>query len=438
MLKKLIGMGKISKLLSHPASATLTAMHVGAPTAADVVPSAQDALAALIRRQQDGWSLEAPFYLDPEIFRRDVAALFGRRWLFAGHSCELAEAGDFVTRQIAGESIILARGSDRSLHAHVNVCRHRASRVCLGERGRVRAFTCPYHGWTYGLDGKLTHDIAEHGVDARDMSLHRVALAEVAGLLFVNLAAEPASFEPARQAIEPGTAPHGLADAKIAYTVDYRVGANWKVIFENNRECYHCAGTHKEYVRANYDVDVSLGRNGAAIAARMAECSARWQRMGLTPAAAQSDMTGSWYRCNRAPLAPGFVTESLDGQPVGPLMGRITEPDAGTLRVTTFPNFWMHASSDHAVTTRLTPVAPDETDVTVCWLVAGGAVEGRDYGFERLTPFWKLTSEQDWALCESVQAGVGSSRYRPGPLSRQRERNVQGFISWYLRELATP
>jgi Rieske 2Fe-2S family protein len=232
--------------------------------------------------------------------------------------------------------------------------------------------------------------------------------------------------------------PHGLDRAKVAYSAEYRVAANWKVIFENNRECYHCPGAHKEYIRANYDVDYSLGRNETEIARRVAECNSRWQRLGLTTASAQSDMTGPWYRCNRTPLVPGFVTESLDGKPVGPLMGDLAEPDAGTLRVTTFPNFWMHASADHAVTTRLSAVEPNETTVHVSWLVAATAQEGRDYQYDRVTPFWKLTSEQDWTLCESVQSGIRSSRYRPGPLSQKRERNVQGFIEWYLGELSAP
>jgi Rieske 2Fe-2S family protein len=396
----------------------------------------RDGVAALIGRQRPGWSLEAPFYLDPEIHRRDQARIFRRRWLFIGHACEVPRPGDFITRALADESIIIARARDGRLHALFNVCRHRGARVCTAARGHARAFTCPYHGWTYGHDGKLTLDVAaEHGVDPAELGLHPAALEDVGGLLFVSLADEPPDFIGARAAIAPDVAAHGLDQAKIAYTADYRVRANWKVIFENNRECYHCAGTHKQYIRANYDVDVSLGRNGAEIARRMAECNARWQRLGLLSATAVSDMTGPWYRCNRTPLVPGFVTESLDGTPVGPLMGRIVEPDAGTLRVTVFPNFWMHASSDHAMTTRLVPLGPDETAVHVAWLVAADAEEGRDYQYERLTPFWKLTAEQDWALCESVQAGIGSSRYRPGPLSRKREGNVAGFIQWYLAEI---
>lgn len=395
--------------------------------------------AELIERQRQGWSLEAPFYLDLEIFRLDLARVWRRSWLFAGHSCEVSRPGAYMVRELAGESIVIARAHDGALHALFNVCRHRGARVCATAHGNARAFVCPYHGWTYGLDGRLTLDVAaEHGVDRAAFGLHRAALEDVAGLLFVNLSDRPSDFARARAAIAPAAAPHGLDRAKIAYSAEYRVAANWKVIFENNRECYHCPGAHKEYIRANYDVDYSLGRNEAEIAQRIAECNTRWQRLGLTTASPQSDMTGPWYRCNRTPLVPGFVTESLDGKPVGPLMGDIAEPDAGTLRVTTFPNFWMHASSDHAVTTRLSPVGPGETTVHVAWLVAAGAEEGRDYQYDRVTPFWKLTSEQDWALCSSVQSGIGSSRYRPGPLSQKRERNVQGFIDWYLGELSTP
>ena len=396
-------------------------------------------IAELIGRQRQGWSLEAPFYLDPEIARLDLARVWRRGWLFAGHACEIARPGDYIVRELAGESIVITRARDGRLNALFNVCRHRGSRVCTSAQGSARMLTCPYHGWTYDLNGKLTLDIAaEHGVDRAAFGLHRAALEDVAGLLFVSTADHPAAFVDVRAAIAPAAAPHGFDRAKIAYSATYRVAANWKVIFENNRECYHCPGAHKEYIRANYDVDYSLGRNETEIARRVAESNNRWQRLGLTAASPQSDMTGPWYRCNRTPLVPGFVTESLDGKPVGPLMGTIAEPDSGTLRVTTFPNFWMHASADHAVTTRLSPAGPGETIVDVAWLVAADAEEGRDYWYDRLTPFWKLTSEQDWVLCSSVQAGIGSSRYRPGPLSQKRERNVQGFIDWYLKELSTP
>ncbi|HVN55878.1 MAG TPA: SRPBCC family protein [Anaerolineaceae bacterium] len=119
-------------------------------------------------------------------------------------------------------------------------------------------------------------------------------------------------------------------------------------------------------------------------------------------------------------------------------MGEYPDPDMGTLRLRTLPNFWCHASSDHAVTTRLTPAGLRETRVRVTWLVDASARPGMDYQFEKLLPFWKLTSEQDWENCANVQRGVESPAYSPGPLSPTKEYNVASFLRWYVNYLGSP
>ena len=144
-----------------------------------------------------------------------------------------------------------------------------------------------------------------------------------------------------------------------------------------------------------------------------------------------------WYAANRTILADGYVTESMDGQPVAPLMGEYREPNVGTLRVRTMPNFWNHSSSDHVVSTRLLPGGPQRTRIRVTWLVHRDAVEGVDYELDKVMPFWQLTSEQDWALCERVQRGVRNSRFTPGPYSTHKEYNVDAFVRWYLQQLVS-
>jgi glycine betaine catabolism A len=145
-----------------------------------------------------------------------------------------------------------------------------------------------------------------------------------------------------------------------------------------------------------------------------------------------------WWSINRTPLVPGWVSESIDGRPVGPLMGSYRTREVGTLRMRTMPNFWNHSSGDHSVSTRLSPAGPQKTLVQVQWLVAEDAVEGKDYALDALLPFWELTSEQDWDLCEKNQAGVSSSAFTPGPYSTKREYNVIRYTEWYLQEIAKP
>lgn len=161
---------------------------------------------------------------------------------------------------------------------------------------------------------------------------------------------------------------------------------------------------------------------------------ARWRDLGLSPREI-SFPSGYPYRVSRLPLKEGFVTESLDGKMVAPLMGDFTDPQIGSLRLITLPNFWGHANCDYAMTTRLTPVSAGTTKVQVSFLVDEDAVEGEDYDPEQVAYVWKETSEQDWELCENNYAGIKSLAYEPGPFSEITEASVESFLQWYLGQL---
>lgn len=400
-------------------------------------------IASLVGAHQPGGPLARAFYTSAEVFALDMERVFGRLWLFAGHGCAIRNPGDWFTYDLGHESLIVLRDEGGAIRAFHNTCRHRGSVICAKPAGNAKRLMCPYHQWTYGLDGRLLTPIeAEFGVDRANFPLRPAPVRDVAGLIFVSLADDPVDFAPAENDIRRGLAPHGLDRAKIAKSVEYRVAANWKIVWENNRECYHCPAHHKEYNAATYDVARDLARldpaREPAILARIAEANARFRALGLETSDVSSAMTGEYWRINRTPLMEGFVTQSLDGKPVAPLMGDFKEPDVGTLRITVFPNFWQHASGDHAVSTRLTPIGPAEMAIQVNWLVREDAVEGRDYTLDRLMPLWQRTAEQDWVICENQQRGVSSSRYVPGRYSPAREENVSHFVAWYLRQLAGP
>jgi Rieske 2Fe-2S family protein len=281
-------------------------------------------------------------------------------------------------------------------------------------------------------------------LDKTQFSLHRVALEEADGLLFISLAQQPSSFDPARDALMPLLKPQGFRQAKVAKTVDYLVKANWKLVWENNRECYHCNLNHPQYIKANFD-HYNADDTSPAIRQQMsraaASVEAKWVEAGLATTHKEMGMTlfpdaerNIWFSANRTPLIEGYVSESMDGRQVAPLMGDYADADVGTLRLRTLPNFWNHSSCDHGVSTRLLPMGPQLTAVRVWWLVDAKAEEGRDYDLTKLMPFWELTSEQDWAICERQQKGVSSSAYLPGPYSTYKEYNVDGFVRWYLKK----
>lgn len=380
-----------------------------------------------------GLSLPQAAYTDPDVFAADLERVFGTGWLFAGHTCELAEPGHWLAVDVGRDRVLVVRGEDGTLHAHHDVCAHRGSRLTTTDRGRAKAFVCPYHQWTYGLDGRLrAARLMGDGFGIGGFRLAPVAVREVAGLVFVCLDGSPPDFEPFAAAVGPPLAPHGLADTRIAVRDRYRVRANWKTIVENNRECYHCRGSHPEFTLSNFDA----GTHGelradprfeqAVTAAR-----ARWRLRGL-PSEEVSFPDGAWYRVARMPLRDGFVTETMDGRPVAPLLGTVTDPDTGSLRMTSLPNMWAHVDCDYAMTTRLTPVDAGTTDVEVCYLVRADA---GDVDEAALTVVWRATSEQDWRLCENNWAGIASRGYRPGPLSPMVEASVEAFLSWYTATL---
>jgi len=401
----------------------------------------------LLDTYQDGYALARPFYTDPDLYTAELDRIWYRDWLFAAVSCEISRPGDYVVYEIGTESVIVVRREDGGVSAHHNVCRHRGSIIATESRGRARSLTCPYHQWSYGLDGSLRRCRAvPDDFDKSAHGLRPVHVRELDGLVYISLADEPVDFDPVRTTLGPMARPQGLASAKVAHSIDYEIAANWKLVWENNRECFHCVANHPQYVLANYDrydeIDLN-DRIEREIDEATARSQAKWAACGLTAgvfaggglAQFPSPDGTIWYSANRTAMVPGYLSESMDGTPVAPLMGSYPDPDIGVLRLRTLPNFWHHGSCDHSVITRLTPNGPRSTKATVSWLVDADAEPGTDYDLGRLLPFWQLTSEQDWLICERQQRGVESRAYTPGPLSAAKEYNVVNFHAWYLRSL---
>ena len=405
-------------------------------------------IADLIASRRGGWSLEGAFYSDEEIYRLEMERIWRRGWLFAGHSCQVPRAGDWFTVEIDADSIIIIRGDDGAIHALHNVCRHRGTQLCAPGEGRSRKLVCPYHQWVYGRDGRLLgcrgmQEELDTPEARAGLGLLPVRIEEVEGLIFISLAAEPPDFEEARRELAPMLRPQGFARARVAKIIDYEIRANWKLVWENNRECYHCNVNHPQYIKANFDhynADDSSARVQASIAQATARSEAKWASEGLAVTHREAGMTlfpdKHWFSVNRTPLVDGYVSETMDGRAKAPLMGEYRDADVGTLRMRALPNFWNHSSCDHGVSTRLTPAGRDLTRARVIWVVDRDAVEGKDYSLEDLLPFWQLTSEQDWRICELAQRGISSSAYVPGPYSKYKEYNVDGFVRWYLRQVS--
>ena len=206
-----------------------------------------DAIQRLIDTRTSGYALDSAFYVQDEIFARDMDLLLGG-WTCAGHESDVPEAGDYLVAEIGLQSAIVVRGDDGALRAMANVCRHRGSRICTEARGSVAMLVCPYHAWTYHLDGRLR--AAREMPNAFDPDTHgliRLPLEVVGGLIFVSFGPAPPSLEPARGALTAMSAHYGWAQARVAHRQTYRVAANWKLVLENYHECYHCGPAHPEF-----------------------------------------------------------------------------------------------------------------------------------------------------------------------------------------------
>ncbi|HVR94465.1 MAG TPA: aromatic ring-hydroxylating dioxygenase subunit alpha [Casimicrobiaceae bacterium] len=403
-------------------------------------------LDTLLGSRREGHGLPRAFYHNDALYALEMQKIWYEGWLFAGFAFEMPKPGDFLTFTVDSTPVLVIRDDQGEVRAFHNVCRHRGTQLCRTDTGHVRAIVCPYHSWTYSRQGDLIACQGMHdGVDKSALSLRRLHAEVCAGLIYVSLAEAPPDFGPLRARFEAAARPQGFDRAKIATITDYDVESNWKLVWENNRECFHCVGRHPQYVKANFDVYEEAYASEAIrqkMAAAVERTQSKWASQGIAITHTHGGLApfpdpdhDLWFAADRTVLAEGFDTESMDGRRVAPLMGDYRDADVGVLRMRSMPNFWVHASCDHAVAARLLPTGPRTTRLRAYWLVRDDAREGEDYRLDQLLPFWQLTNEQDWEICKWQQKGVDSIGYQPGPLSQRKEYNVDAFIRWYLKQM---
>jgi len=392
-------------------------------------------IAAVVKQQKPAHSLLQALYNSEAAFQHDMERIFRRHWILAGHASMAPQPGDYFLHEMAEESIVIVRGRDETLRAFANVCRHRGSRICLKPQGHASVLVCPYHAWTYNLDGSLRS--ARHmgaDFDKAGYGLKPVALEVIEGLVFVSLAQEPLSLEFARKTISEAYAPYGWASAKVAHRETYHVTANWKLTVENYLECYHCTPSHPEYSKLHaleQPLD-QIGELNAAMEART--CS-----LGLSVPSADHRVGSRTGQASvftfRYALYDGVKTGGPDGRPVAPLMGEFTDYDGGVTSTHFAPSSFFIAYADHGVIYRFIPLTASASAMEIIWLVNSDAMEGVDYDLDKLTWLWRVTTEADKRITEDNQKGVNSRYYEPGPYS-PAEPNAIRWIEWYLGEVA--
>lgn len=403
-------------------------------------------LEQLIMAHEHGFTLARSFYFQDAVYQADMNAVFRCDWLLVDHFSRIPKVGDYFLFPIANEEIIIVRSAEDRISAYYNVCRHRGSRICSDAEGHKKLFVCPYHAWSYTVDGKLRKPrFMSDDFEPENYSLHSCHVREFHGLIFINLSAgAPPSFDKAYGQFAEALKFHGLDRAKIAYARSYPTKSNWKLVVENFLECYHCLVAHPELSSARAKESLVAFGSGPGSGDRDATAFSDDQRKFLERAAALGhtlddleDSFGSsqFRQIGRAFIKEGSVTETMDGEPASTLMGDLKDWDGGITTLTFNPASYLYCFNDFAVIFRFTPRNMLETDVELRWIVDENAAEGIDYNMDHLTGVLDPTLWQDKVLLERNQAGISSDHYVPGPLS-MAENLVVRFHDWYFNRLA--
>ena len=383
---------------------------------------------------KSGYSLNQRYYKDEGIYNLEINNIFHKHWLFAGHISQVPNIGDYFLFEFSSESIIIVRNKNNKLKAHINVCRHRGSKICLDKKGNKNLLTCPYHAWSYDLDGVL--------ISAREMpddfefeynSLIPVHLELIGGFIFISLSKNPLSLDNLKRDLNETLELFGLDCLKLVKHKSYSIPANWKLAVENYNECYHCIPSHKEFSRIHL-----MGTNDEVFKLKKSEYqqlnenNPKYAQFNCYYDNAEPGQEG--YQYDRNPLNPGIFSGTVTGEAAAPLLGKLTEYDHGASELMIGPLMFFLIYDDHIVGYRFTPISVDNCVCDIFWMVRDDAIENIDFNINNLIWLWDTTTVADKTIIINNQKGVNSKFYSPGRLSLM-ENFQKEFLDWYIKTI---
>jgi Rieske 2Fe-2S family protein len=354
-------------------------------------------------------TLPGRYFTSPEIFAQETERIFLQRWLCVGRESQIGRPGEYFLQQVGNESVIVLRDRSGQVAAYYNVCRHRGTRLCEEQRGQLsETIQCPYHAWTYTLDGRLigapSADTIE-GFDKADWPLHRVATATWEGFLFINLSDDPEPFAEAYAPVMGRFSRFNLAALTPHRRMDYQLACNWKFVVQNYSECYHCPLVHPALVKLS------------------------------PPTSGENDLYRGPFLGGYMDIVDASESLTMSGRSCGAMIGDLPEEDLKRVYYySLFPNMLLSLHPDYVMYHTLWPKAPGQTLVTCEWLFHPDTLDNPGFNPDDGVEFWDLTNRQDWHVCELSHAGVQSKSYIPGPYSR-REGLSAAFDQEVLRAL---
>jgi Rieske 2Fe-2S family protein len=354
-------------------------------------------------------TLSGEYYNSEELFRQETERIFAERWILAGRVSELGAPGSYFLRTVGNESIIILRDSKNEIRAFYNVCRHRGTAMCVQSEGKFQgSIQCPYHQWTYGLDGRLIGAPHMQGVEGFSMSeypLHPVAVAVWEGFIFYNLSRNPQPFKEAFGPIFNFCKPWQLSELQVARRMVYDMKANWKLMFQNYSECYHCTALHPLLNKMTpYRNSINFLEEGSILGGPMM-------------------------------LAEDAASATSDGRLCAQPFAGLSEQDSRRVYYfTLFPTAFLSLAPDYALVHRLERVSVTQTRIVCEWMFHPDEMAKPGFDCGRAVDFWNITNAQDWQVCELSQQGTSSRSYVPGPYANL-ESMIAAFDRNYLHSL---
>jgi len=349
-------------------------------------------------------TLPQKYYVGAEIFSLEKERIFKKDWLCVGHQSRIPNAGDYFLFNLFDESLILVRDKENRIRAFYNVCRHRGTRICEKDEGRFKgSIQCAYHAWTYGLDGKLIgapfmKEVKDFAWD--EFPLRAAPLHIWDGFIFVNLGLEPpAPFEEMYAPLLGRFTQWNLAQLKSHQRISYEVKSNWKYIFQNFNECYHCPTIHP---LLNQFTDYTSGEND------------------LT----EGSFLGGYMEISRESM-------TISGRTCGLPLGQLGDDSQRGYYYSILPNLLLNIHPDYVMFHLVLPSTPGQSLIVSEWLFNPESFERPDFRPQEAVDFWHETNLQDWQICEMSQLGVQSQAYSPGWYT-PRESLLAAFDRHYL------
>jgi glycine betaine catabolism A len=345
-------------------------------------------------------TLPRKYYASAELYATEIQKIFFRRWLCVGRADEIPNPGDYVLRQIGDAGVLIVRDKTGELGAFHNTCRHRGTRLCENVSGNVgERIVCPYHSWTYTLDGQLIGAPSTAGIegfDKADYPLHAVHLAEWEGFVFMNLGPDPEPFQEAYAPLVGKFSRFHLPTLVTARRIEYDVQANWKLLFQNYSECYHCSPVHPALVK-------------------------------LSPATSgENDLFDGPFLGGFMVINANAGSMTMSGRACGVAVSSALEEDDHhrVYYYSIFPNMLLSLHPDYVMFHTLWPAGPQRTLITCGWMFHPDTLRDPQFDSDDGVSFWDMTNRQDWHICEESQRGILSPAYEPGPYSPRESLSV--------------